>query len=387
MNAALAASRGYRCELRLLEMRGGFFETVGGADGEAAGAEALRDLGESWDIVTDMAIKLVPGGHPYHALAEAAANAAREGNIAAEEITSITVSRPGMTALHGPLHPIDLIDMAHSPAYFTAAGAADGTFSWEHADAAKIADPVIHRLIDLVRVGDPPQDDAAQFRQGARVTIRARDGREATSTGVRSERRRRAGNRLGRCGCQIPGADAALRIIDPGSGRKPDDDPRTSARFGSEAAGRGVAYWKRVGNFARCPRWNSLRLSTIELAMPSNETDNAVSAALAYGSVVPEKSRCCCRGAAFECESSHAPITPNNSAPTGSLRSDGNHGAWIRHCPVKRPKPSARRFHGIRSRRPPLAVAGLGSSARSRTVPPEPVSCRSGPAPVRHRPR
>ena len=32
-------------------------------------------------IITDMAIKLVPGGHPYHALAEAAANAAREGNI------------------------------------------------------------------------------------------------------------------------------------------------------------------------------------------------------------------------------------------------------------------------------------------------------------------
>ena len=182
VNAALAASRGYRCELGLLEMRRGFFETVGGADGEAAGAEVLRDLGESWDIVTDMAIKLVPGGHPHHALAEAAATAAREGNIAAEEITSITVSRPGMTALHGPLHPIDLIDMAHSPAYFTAAGAADGTFSWEHAGAAKIADPAIHRLIDLVCVGDPPEDDAARFRQGARVTIRARDGREATST-------------------------------------------------------------------------------------------------------------------------------------------------------------------------------------------------------------
>jgi 2-methylcitrate dehydratase PrpD len=80
------------------------------------------------------------------------------------------------------LHPIDLIDMAHSPAYFTAAGAADGTFSWEHAGAAKIADPAIHRLIDLVCVGDPPEDDAARFRQGARVTIRARDGREATST-------------------------------------------------------------------------------------------------------------------------------------------------------------------------------------------------------------
>jgi 2-methylcitrate dehydratase PrpD len=124
VNASLAASRGYRCESRVLEMQGGFFETIGGADGEAAGAEVLRDLGESWDIVTDMAIKLVPGGHPYHALAEAAANAVRDGNIAAEEITSITVSR----------------------------------------------------------VGDPPGDDVARFRQGARVTVRARDGREATST-------------------------------------------------------------------------------------------------------------------------------------------------------------------------------------------------------------
>ena len=52
----------------------------------------------------------------------------------------------------------------------------------EPAGPAKIADPAIHRLIDLVRVGDPTKDDAAQFRQGARVTIRTRDGREATST-------------------------------------------------------------------------------------------------------------------------------------------------------------------------------------------------------------
>jgi 2-methylcitrate dehydratase PrpD len=129
VNAALAASRGYHCEPQVLEMPRGFFEAVGGADGMAAGAEVLRDLGASWDIVTDMAIKLVPGGHPYHALAEAAANAAREGNIAADDIASITISRPGMTALHGPLHPADLIDMAHSPAYFTAA---DRMFSWPH---------------------------------------------------------------------------------------------------------------------------------------------------------------------------------------------------------------------------------------------------------------
>jgi hypothetical protein len=42
-----------------------------------------------------MAIKLVPGGHPYHALAEAAANAAKEADIVPEAVESITVSRPG----------------------------------------------------------------------------------------------------------------------------------------------------------------------------------------------------------------------------------------------------------------------------------------------------
>ena len=125
IQAVRAAQRGYKAEERILEMKLGFFETLGGVPGAQAAARATSDLGASWDIVTDMAVKLVPGGHPSHALAEAAANAAREGNIAAAEIDSITVSRPGMTALTGPLHPKDLVDMAHSPAYFVDAGVAD----------------------------------------------------------------------------------------------------------------------------------------------------------------------------------------------------------------------------------------------------------------------
>src|SRR6202040_262845 len=151
VNAALAAQRGYLAEESVLESRLGFFEAFGGVDGATAGAIATNALGQSWDIVTDMAIKLVPGGHPYHALGEAAANAAREGRIAADEVESITISRPGMTTLTGPLHPTDLIGMAHSPAYFVAAGAADREFSWVHATSAKIGDPVIHRLIEKVR--------------------------------------------------------------------------------------------------------------------------------------------------------------------------------------------------------------------------------------------
>jgi 2-methylcitrate dehydratase PrpD len=182
VNGALAAQRGYRSELAILEARRGFFEAFGGVDGAAGGAAALEGRGESWDIITDMAVKLVPGGHPYHAIAEAAANAARDGNIAAADIDSIVISRPGMTALSGPLHPANLIDMAHSPAYFVAAGAADRAFGWEHAGASRIADPRIHRLIDLVRVGDQPVADATRYRQGATVTIRTRDGRASTST-------------------------------------------------------------------------------------------------------------------------------------------------------------------------------------------------------------
>src|SRR5439155_23736782 len=119
---------------------------------------------------------------PYHALAEAAANAATKADIPPEMVESITVSRPGFTALTGPLHPSDLIGMAHSPAYFLAAGAANRDFSWVHATAEKIGDPVIHRLIDKVRVGPPPTGKAERYRQGATVTIRTMDGRIATST-------------------------------------------------------------------------------------------------------------------------------------------------------------------------------------------------------------
>jgi 2-methylcitrate dehydratase PrpD len=180
--AALAAQRGYKTEESIFETHHGFLEVYGGTEAAANRASLTRELGNSWDIITDMAIKLAPGGHPYHALAEAAAKAAKEGDILPEAIESITVSRPAFTALTGPLHPTDLIGMAHSPAYFLAAGAVDRDFSWHHATAEKINDPVIHQLIDKIRVGDPPADNASRYRQGATVTIRTKDGRASTAT-------------------------------------------------------------------------------------------------------------------------------------------------------------------------------------------------------------
>jgi 2-methylcitrate dehydratase PrpD len=178
IDAALAAQKGFIAEEGILEGPTGFLRVYGGK--EVTGV--CDGLGDDWDILTDMAVKLVPGGHPYHAFGEAAANAARDGNIAADAVESITVSRPGLTRLGGPKHPQDLIDMAHSPHYFTAAGVADKSFGWVHCSPEKIADPVIHRLIDKVRVGPPPSENGARYRQGATVTIQTTDGRTVAST-------------------------------------------------------------------------------------------------------------------------------------------------------------------------------------------------------------
>ena len=74
-----------------------------------------------------MAIKLVPGGHPHHAAAEAAANAAIAGHVDPATVADIRLSSAKYRTLPGPRHPIDLIGVAHSPAYFIAAAVADRT--------------------------------------------------------------------------------------------------------------------------------------------------------------------------------------------------------------------------------------------------------------------
>src|SRR5262249_47092758 len=144
VNAALAAEKGFVAEERVLEVPRGFFSAYGGDRLE----DVTRDLGREWDITTNMAIKLVPGGHPHHAAAEAAANAAIAGNVNPADVTSILISAPKYRTLPGPKHPTDLIGVAHSPAYFIASAVADKGYGWIHATPEKVADPVISQLID-----------------------------------------------------------------------------------------------------------------------------------------------------------------------------------------------------------------------------------------------
>jgi 2-methylcitrate dehydratase PrpD len=178
IEAAMAAGRGFTGEERILEMPGGFCSVYGDTDG----ADIALNWGQEWDIVTDMAIKLAPGSHFNHATAEAAANAAKKGNVQPHEVASIALSRPGLTTLFGPRHPADLIDMAHSTAYFMAAAVADHEFTWAHATQKKIEDPIIHQLLDKVEVGPQPIENVAAYRQGATVTIKTTDGRTFEDT-------------------------------------------------------------------------------------------------------------------------------------------------------------------------------------------------------------
>src|SRR5215831_20027021 len=179
VHAALAAQKGFVAEESVLELPRGFFSAYGGNHLD----DVTKDLGKEWDIATNMAIKLVPGGHPHHAAAEAAASAAIAGNVDPADVASVVLSSAKYRTLPGPRHPTDLIGIAHSPSYFIAAAIADRGYGWIHASPEKVADPVIARLIDKISVdpNPPPYPDRFPHHHGATVTITLKDGRRFSS--------------------------------------------------------------------------------------------------------------------------------------------------------------------------------------------------------------
>jgi 2-methylcitrate dehydratase PrpD len=174
--AALAASRGFEAEPAALEGPRGFF---GAFNGQAL-EDVTRDLGASWDIVTDMAIKLMPGAHPFHAIAEAAAGAAIDGDVVPGEVHRVVVSAIQLQPWRDQaVLPYDLIGAAHSVAYFVAAAVVDRHFGWNHFEVAKMRDPAISSMLQRVEFDPdpPPLPDRFPHRHGGTVTIELLDGR------------------------------------------------------------------------------------------------------------------------------------------------------------------------------------------------------------------
>ena len=111
-----------------------------------------------------MALKLIPGAHPFHVFAEAATAAVLENHIDLDEVARVIISGEQLTGVQMKewidiRHPKNLCDAAHSIVYVVAAAVADaksGGFTWEHMDAAKMADTRITELQDLVEVDPSP---------------------------------------------------------------------------------------------------------------------------------------------------------------------------------------------------------------------------------------
>ena len=181
LNAVLHAQRGYTADQDgLLEAPRGFLQTFAGEIRQDA---LLSGLGESWDITTDLTIKIWPGATPFAAVVEAAMNAAREGNVDSEAVERIVVAGPRLRTQIGHKHPKDLVEAIHSLPYFIASAVVDKDFSWQHATPQKYLDPGIGRIQDLVEVDPDPPGGFGHYTWGwgATVTIKMKDGAEHSS--------------------------------------------------------------------------------------------------------------------------------------------------------------------------------------------------------------
>jgi 2-methylcitrate dehydratase PrpD len=172
----------------VMEAPRGYLSAFGGQEI----ADVTKDLGERWNFVDYMAIKLIPGAHPFHVFAEAATAAVLEHDIDLDAVAKIVISGEQLTGVQmkewiGLRHPRNLSDAAHSVVYFVAAAVADarsGGFAWQHMDAEKMADPRIARLQDLVELDPRPQpltNPRFVHLDGGRVSIVTKSGEAFTS--------------------------------------------------------------------------------------------------------------------------------------------------------------------------------------------------------------
>ena len=162
----------------VMEAPRGYFSAFGGQEI----ADVTINLGTRWNFVDYMALKLMPGAHPFHVFAEAATAVLLDNDIDVDAVARVTISGAQLTGVQMKdwidiRHPRTLSDAAHSVVYFVAAALADaksGGFTWEHMDAARMSDPRIARLQDLIEI-DPNPVPLSTPRfvhlDGGRVTI------------------------------------------------------------------------------------------------------------------------------------------------------------------------------------------------------------------------
>ena len=88
LRLARLAQRGVTGRPDVMEAPRGYFSAFGGQEI----ADVTKDLGERWNFVDYMAIKLVPGAHPFHVFAEAATAAIVDNDIDPASVAKIVIS-------------------------------------------------------------------------------------------------------------------------------------------------------------------------------------------------------------------------------------------------------------------------------------------------------
>ncbi len=179
VNAALAAGRGYTVNQDMLEAVGGFLATFGGGTPNAA--SLTRELNGDYQIARYLAIKLAPGAHALHPAVEAAIDAARRSNAAAEDVAKILVAGP-QSGLVGGGPPKDTIQAIHSLTYYLASAVAEKDFTWADAAPERIRRPAVLRLMELVERDPSPGPARFEWNWGATVTIVTKSGARFVST-------------------------------------------------------------------------------------------------------------------------------------------------------------------------------------------------------------
>jgi 2-methylcitrate dehydratase PrpD len=180
VQSALAAGRGFTVNEDMIDGPAGFIDVFGG--GPESVGKLTADLGASWDINDYFAIKLWPGAHPLSGMVEAAVTAARENNIAPDDVAQILVAGPFVRTMFGSRRPKDHVEAIHSMPYFVASAIADKTFTWVHATADKIFDPVVQKLMSVVDPDPSPPAVTTRWLWAGTVTIVMKSGARITRT-------------------------------------------------------------------------------------------------------------------------------------------------------------------------------------------------------------
>ncbi len=179
VNAALAASAGYRAEETVLESPEGYCHAFGaGADP----ARMLDGLGESWEIVTEFAPKFMPGSHGVHTVVEATLAAIKESRVSPGQIARISVKGPAWKRAYAIYHPRELATASHSIPYLVAQAVLNGESAWADLTQERIEDPATRVVQDKVEIVEDPERDPYDYPGSATATIVTVDGRRFTHT-------------------------------------------------------------------------------------------------------------------------------------------------------------------------------------------------------------